>query len=632
MDENVDVLYVDSDEGRVRQCERELTEDNSNITFASAQELSTETNYGEYDCLSIFYNVFTNSTVPIEAITKGQSIPVILIVDTNHEKPVKKLTDGEIDEIVKIDTEDDLALLRRRIEQIHVQKLSKYRLQQISRSVKDIFTADSVAEIATRTVELTQELMEYDFVGFHITNDTDDSLIPIEYTDRVAEELGPPEIGRGDGIAWEAFESQETRVFSDVRDSDDVMNDDTDIRSEIAIPIGDVGLLLVGSTKVNAFSPNNISTLEILCQNAREGIERVKKQADIKRFKFFVELSPDIIQVTDEDGKVTYQSPHSPLAEFKLRNYEGQNITDIPVEEHTDIVVEELQNVNNNPKKVVTSEYKAVDAVTGEERWFETRSQNFLDKDPINGIIRTTREITEQKQTEQKIRQTNEQLDKFTSVVTHDLRNPLNVAKGNAKLIAERGDLTEDTEFFVDETTSSLERMEEIISNMLTLTRSGDITEEKQPVTVGNIMEEAWKNVDTHEATLINNVKTMAILADKKALKQCFENVIRNAIEHGGKNVTVTVDVHDDGFYIEDNGPGIDSKIADELFEMGATTERSGTGYGLGIVNEIIEEHGWEVEVNDEANGARFDFYVDDFFINEGGESTVDFDIESEAT
>ena len=167
---------------------------------------------------------------------------------------------------------------------------------------------------------------------------------------------------------------------------------------------------------------------------------------------------------------------------------------------------------------------------------------------------------------------------------------------------------------------------------MLTLTRSGDIKDEKEPVTAGEIMEEAWKNVDTHEATLVNNVKNMAIMADKKALKQCFENIVRNAIEHGNENVTITIDVHDDGFYIEDNGPGIDAEIEDELFEMGATTASSGTGYGLGIVSEITEEHGWEVELNDDASGARFDFTVDDYFMNEGGESTVDFDIGPEPT
>ncbi|TKX52357.1 HAMP domain-containing sensor histidine kinase, partial [Halorubrum sp. SP9] len=68
------------------------------------------------------------------------------------------------------------------------------------------------------------------------------------------------------------------------------------------------------------------------------------------------------------------------------------------------------------------------------------------------------------------------------------------------------------------------------------------------------------------QAALFNNAER-SILADKSRLKQVFENLFRNSIEHGGSDVTVTVGELDDGFYIEDDGPGISSEEYDDIFE-----------------------------------------------------------------
>jgi signal transduction histidine kinase len=88
------------------------------------------------------------------------------------------------------------------------------------------------------------------------------------------------------------------------------------------------------------------------------------------------------------------------------------------------------------------------------------------------------------------------------------------------------------------------------------------------------------------------------------------ENLYRNSVEHGSTDVTVTVGELDDGsgLYVEDDGPGIDPDDREAVFEAGYSTDSEGTGFGLSIVEEVAEAHGWTVTVTDGADGgARFE-------------------------
>ncbi|WP_231378880.1 MULTISPECIES: HAMP domain-containing sensor histidine kinase [unclassified Natrinema] len=75
-----------------------------------------------------------------------------------------------------------------------------------------------------------------------------------------------------------------------------------------------------------------------------------------------------------------------------------------------------------------------------------------------------------------------------------------------------------------------------------------------------------------------------------------FENRYRNAVEHGGENVTVTIGELDDGFYIEDNESGIPEDDCSGVFEVGYSTSENGTRFGLSIVQGIVTAHDWQIE------------------------------------
>lgn len=83
-----------------------------------------------------------------------------------------------------------------------------------------------------------------------------------------------------------------------------------------------------------------------------------------------------------------------------------------------------------------------------------------------------------------------------------------------------------------------------------------------------------------------------------------FENLFRNAIEHGGSDVVVRVGaIGSSGFYVEDSGVGLPDTDVGDLFEMGFSTAEQGTGYGLAIVKAIIDAHGWTIHTTDGATG-----------------------------
>jgi signal transduction histidine kinase len=121
------------------------------------------------------------------------------------------------------------------------------------------------------------------------------------------------------------------------------------------------------------------------------------------------------------------------------------------------------------------------------------------------------------------------------------------------------------------------------------------------------VVENCWVTVETPAADLV--LETSAtIRADRSRLQQLLENLIRNAVEHGGEDVTVTVGDLDAGFYVADDGPGIALEDREQIFESGYTTTDGGTGFGLRIVREIADAHDWSVSVtSSDQGGARFE-------------------------
>ncbi len=184
------------------------------------------------------------------------------------------------------------------------------------------------------------------------------------------------------------------------------------------------------------------------------------------------------------------------------------------------------------------------------------------------------RDTTEQREREQQHQHQNERLSEFASVVSHDLRNPLNVAAGNVELA--RQDHESDR---LATAARALDRIDDLIEDLLTLARRGDNVGELEPVSLDPLVSNCWRTIETAGAELQTEL-TATVIADRSRLQQLVENLIRNSIEHGGEGVAVTVGEFSGGFYVEDDGVGIPVERRDTIFEAGHTTSRTGTDSG----------------------------------------------------
>ena len=238
----------------------------------------------------------------------------------------------------------------------------------------------------------------------------------------------------------------------------------------------------------------------------------------------------------------------------------------------------------------------------------------------------------QRQQVTERLADQNEQLERFASIVSHDLRNPLSIIEGYVQQTVETGEIDH-----LSRVQSAIDRMDTLIDDMLLLSRSKDAIGDASTVDLADLVEDCWKTVPTETATL-TAATDRSIRADETRLQQLLENLFRNsvehgstssraepgdsvehgstgsrpeaddAIEHGGEGLTVTVGDLDGGFYFEDDGPGIPEDDRERIFNDGYSTSQDGTGLGLSIVAEIVDAHGWTVDVTEGTDGgARFE-------------------------
>jgi len=264
-------------------------------------------------------------------------------------------------------------------------------------------------------------------------------------------------------------------------------------------------------------------------------------------------------------------------------------------------VIESGESIDDQVEHAYGDRLEGTYVTTSKGPWYDEHGD-------ITGLVGVTRNITERKQYEAQLERQNERLERFAGVISHDLRNPLEAAMGRLEFARTDGD-----EEHFDIVEQSLHRIDALIDDVLTLAREGEVVDDPTPTELSTVARDAWTVVDTGQATL--DVETDAtVLADPSRLQQLLENVFRNSIRHAGPDVVVTVGAltEREGFFVADDGPGIDPDDRSDVFDPGYSTGDEGTGLGLSIVRTIAEAHGWDVSItdadSDAGTGARFEF------------------------
>lgn len=312
--------------------------------------------------------------------------------------------------------------------------------------------------------------------------------------------------------------------------------------------------------------------------------------------------STNLLTVLDETGIIQYESPAiERIFGFSQEELIGTQVAHYFHPDDREDVLKAFEAITESPTQTVESvEYRHKQA-DGSWCWVESvGSSNSTEE---GHYVINTRDITEQKRHERELQRQNERLEDFAQIVSHDLRNPLNVAQGHLELAQDGGG----QEHF-DAVERAHKRMETLIEDLLGLASSETNVTDMGPVGVVPVVERSWDSVDADDAVLEVETESV-IVADESRLAQLFENLFRNAVDHGGDDVAITVGELPDGFYVEDDGFGIPKSEQDVIFDTGYSSADSGTGLGLSIVETIAEAHGWSIDVaTSESGGARFEF------------------------
>ncbi|MFB6101157.1 MAG: nitrogen regulation protein NR(II) [Haloplanus sp.] len=357
-----------------------------------------------------------------------------------------------------------------------------------------------------------------------------------------------------------------------------------------------------------------------LCKSLQDITGRKERERRLERstarLEALFENSPDMINIHDTDGNIIDPNPR--LCE--KTGYDASELVEMKVWELD-------QRIDPDEARGIWERMAVGDRHRMEGVYTRRDGSTFpvevhirrLDLEGEERFVVISRDISERKARERELHRQNDRLEEFVSVVSHDLQNPLNVAAGRLELAQEAC-----SSDHLDDAARALDRMDELIADLLRLARDGTRVNEIEPVALADVVDDCWRNVETAGATL--DIETdLTIRADRGRLQHLLENLLQNAVEHGstssrtqsddgaehgGEAVAITVGTLDDerGFYVADDGPGIPKDSRDQVFESGYSTATDGTGFGLAIVEEVAEAHGWSIRaVESNAGGARFE-------------------------
>ncbi|WP_135806685.1 PAS domain S-box protein [Halorussus marinus] len=351
-------------------------------------------------------------------------------------------------------------------------------------------------------------------------------------------------------------------------------------------------------------------------------------------FDALAEASADGIIMLDDDSTVRYANP----AVERILGYEpdelvgASKMTIIP-ERLREVHAEALQRYLETGRKHIDWTYVELPGrhADGHEVPLAV-SLNDFEHAGEHYFVGTFRDISDRKAAERELERQNDRLERFASMLAHELRNPLEIARVSVELLDGGDEATR------EEIADALGRIDEIIDVLLAIARDRELIEGVEAVALAGVAADAWADIETGAATLENDAEAV-VRANPSHLRHLLENLFRNAIEHGSTSdgpsddgdsepdsadsddAPVTVRIGDlsdpdprsdapvGGFYVEDTGSGIPESQRAAVAEPGFTTDEAGIGLGLTFVAELAAAYGWEWSITEsEAGGARFEF------------------------
>ncbi|WP_436935308.1 PAS domain-containing protein [Halovenus marina] len=263
----------------------------------------------------------------------------------------------------------------------------------------------------------------------------------------------------------------------------------------------------------------------------------------------------------------------------------------------------------------------------GQTRWWQSNAQFVTEDEATQRLIGVSIDITDRKEHERRLEESNERLERFAYVASHDLQEPLRTVANYVDILAEdyEDDLDDEAQELIDVAVTATERMHSMINALLdysrVTTRGSEFDQVQVDEAVGDIVDDLRVLLETHDGT-VDCEPLPTVEADGDQIRQVFQNLVKNALEHStDEPVTITISGEERPdeyrFEVADDGPGIAESQQEKIFRMFKSThqyqtESQAKGVGLAICDNIVQRHGGEIWVESPPDeGATFVFTLD---------------------
>ncbi len=448
----------------------------------------------------------------------------------------------------------------------------------------------------------------------------------------------PPDFLGHHGIAWEAirtFSDWERMIHPDDRKrvaaehvATLATGEPFDLEFRLVVPSGEVRWVQLGGGGLTDERGGPVQVLGVLIDvTARKQAEDDLRKSE-ERYRSLVENNIDAVLLTSLDGAILVANAEA-CRIFGMTQEElirGGWDAIIDRSDPRLAAAQEERDRTGRFRGELTYRRKDGSVFPG-----EVATALFTDPRGTRWVTRIIRDITDRKKAEEalqdyaeRLRASNEELQRFAYVASHDLQEPLRSIVSFSQLLDRRyrGRLDKDADEYLSFIVEGGMRMQALIRDLLQVSRVETGARPLEPTDAAGVVAGALRALEAplREADGMVTVGPMPrVMADAAQLEQVFTNLIGNAIKYrrGGVPPAITVSAERQGemweFAVRDNGIGIEAEYFDRIFVMfqrlHTHDEYEGTGIGLAVVKKIVDRHGGKVWVESTpGEGATFFF------------------------
>lgn len=356
-------------------------------------------------------------------------------------------------------------------------------------------------------------------------------------------------------------------------------------------------------------------------------------ESERERFQALTETAPDPVFIADVEAReiIEANAAAANLIETEQSDVLGSSIADLHPEEDIEKYMELFNGVGSEPvtfEELPDGSHVEVVTATGDTVPVQISSV-VADLEEESVIIGIFRDVSDQLERERELKayqeqleESNERLQQFAYVVSHDLQEPLRMVSSYMDLLEDeyRDDLDEEAKEYIDFAVDGAERMSAMIDDLLAFsrvrTRGGDPEPVDATEPLENALHDLTARIDESEATIdYDDLPTVG--ADPSQLSQLFQNLVSNAIDYAGNGppqvqITATESGGMVEFAVADDGVGIPVADQDQVFDLfsrGRNATGDGTGVGLSICQRIVERHDGDIWIESaEGEGTTISF------------------------